>query len=190
MSFISIIATENFITVVTDGQVTKDGKAVENNYKKYKKISNNQFIAFGGAKEICETFIKNLDFLGNEQYDLQTLATNLSNAIKQIPYETYRILFVIGGLNARNQIEFYSFSNIPESQDQYSNPKGDEISYAFLSSPDIDDSHFEKHLIEYLSITGFNTPNKCIKAQKMLNSYVETIDNTVNKTTFELVIRK
>ncbi|EJR61717.1 hypothetical protein IIO_02625 [Bacillus cereus VD115] len=56
MSFVSVIQTEKFLTVVSDGQVTNESdKAItQKDYKKFKKISPNQYIAFAGSKGWCE----------------------------------------------------------------------------------------------------------------------------------------
>jgi hypothetical protein len=190
VSFVSIIAQESFITVVSDGQVTLDGEILESHYKKFKRISKDQFIAYTGSKEICEELIKHLVYLQDKKYNLQLIADELYSVVKEIPFKPLKALLAVGGINDIGNVQFYTFSNIPNAEFLTFQPKNDEISYAFLSSEHVDDEELENDLIQYLSKTGFNTPNKCLKAQKMLNAYVETIDETVNKNTFELAIKK
>lgn len=193
MSFISAIASQDFITVVSDGQVTYEGKVIKEDYKKFRKINNDQFIAYAGAKEICEKFAEHLKFSASQRYDLKLVAEDLFSTIKSItPYERFKTSFIIGGISENNEIEFYTLSNNPlEEKVKSYLSHGDGVSYGFLSNEENEDKiNLENTLISHLSKTGFNTPNKCIRAQKMLNADVEKIDPTVNRRTFELIIRK
>lgn len=99
-------------------------------------------------------------------------------------------MFAVGGIDKEGSIEFYTMNNDPKDEFKSFSPIGDTISYAFLSSSVVNDEIVYNTFIENLRQTGFNTSNKCLKAQKMLNSFVETIDPTVNKRTFELTIKK
>lgn len=188
MSFISVVAMETFITVVTDGQVTRGYEIIDNNFKKYRKISNKQFIAFGGAKEVCESLVNHLEFIGDNNYDLHVLANDLYETVKNIPFGPIKTMFAIGGVNNNGEIEMFTLNNDPKDTLRIFSPKGTDLSYAFLSS-NVDDNVIYEKFVQLLSITGFNTPNKCIKAQKMLNQFVSSIDHTVNRITFELRIK-
>lgn len=191
MSFVSVIAKEDFITVVSDGQVTRNSEAIQNNYKKFTKISNKQFIAYTGIKEFCEGLVSEIKYKGNEIHNLNKIALDLDKKIKVIPYETYTVMFIVGGIGKSGNIEFYTLNNNYSENLRYFNPKNDSLNYGFLHNGSLSSKiNLENKLVEHLRITGFNTPNKCIKAQKLLNKDIAQIDPTVNNVTFDLTIKK
>ena len=191
MSFVSVYAMENFVNVVSDGQVTDPtGKITNKNYKKFVKIGQQQFLAFAGNQGLAEQAVKIVPFK-NEGYPLSVLAQDLHKQVLTIPVDDASILLAVGGLNVKNEIEVISFSNRSD-QKNYFNPKGDEIAYTFLTNTknNISDEISETKLKQFLSETGYNTSSKAFRAQKKLNDFISDNDSTVNKVTFELNIKK
>lgn len=191
MSFVSVIAREDFITVVSDGQVTRDSEVIQNSYKKFTKISNKQFVAYTGIKEICEALVNEIEYKGNELHDLNHIAMELNEKIKVFPYDTLTVMFIVGGIDETGNIEFHTLNNDPSEKLRSFYPVNDDLNYGFLSNGKLEGKiNLTVNLIEHFKTTGFNTPNKCIRAQKLLNSDVEKIDETVNNVTFDLTIKK
>lgn len=196
MSFVSIIQTEKFITVVTDGQVTgNNGRILQKDYKKYRKIAPKQYIAFAGRKDYCERLLEYVPFK-EQGYCLEQAAQEILSIISHVPIEEGKILISIGGLNENSQLVMYKVSNQKEAAIEELKVTGEgNLSYMFLcadadsleSSLGVDLENLIKHL---LNQTGFNTSNKTLRAQKALNNFVEKVDDSVNKITFDLTIKQ
>jgi hypothetical protein len=195
MSFVSIVATKDFVTVVSDGLAInlETGEVIENRYKKFFKISEKQFIAFAGNKGIAD-HIKEIINYKKEGYNLFQLISALYWQItREIPFERARVLVAVGGVNENGEIEFHTFINKPGETINSYRPKNDEITYSFLESKFIDEGKhqiIENKFIEYLSVNGYNTPYKVLRSQVQLNKLVCGMDPSVNNITFELYIRK
>ena len=59
MSFVSIIATKNFICIASDGRVLrKEQEIIDEEYKKFRLPTPKCFVAYTGNKEACELFLK------------------------------------------------------------------------------------------------------------------------------------
>lgn len=57
MSFVSVIATKEYISVMTDGLAQDyEGETVEENYVKYRMINDNKIVAAAGDVEVIEDF--------------------------------------------------------------------------------------------------------------------------------------
>lgn len=193
MSFVSIIAMNKFITVMSDGQVTKTetGEVLQEDYQKFRKISPNQFIAYTGVKEFCEGLANQIPYK-KSAHDLEDI-TNQIASVTQLPeLKAHKIHFGIGGIDSNGDISFYTIQNQSEPAVNFYKPiKDDDINYAFFESGHLSaPEKMETKLIECLKITGYNTPNKCLRAQKLLNDYVADNDSTVNKKTFSITIKK
>lgn len=197
MSFVSVVATKDYINVVGDGLVmhtTETGEMIrqQEDYEKFFKIAENQFIAFTGDKGILD-FIKSTIPFNPNNYDLEEMANMLRTKSREVSFEEAAIMIAVGGLSKDNKkVEFYTISNRGD-QFQYYCPKNDEIAYAFLVSSYIDDEKYkeiDRVFIKYLRLYGYNKSNKVLKSQKDINLIVTKIDPTVNNKTSSLAIRK
>ncbi|MEK3821355.1 hypothetical protein MKY20_19980 [Cytobacillus sp. FSL W8-0315] len=191
MSFVSIISRKNFITVMSDGQVTNhEGQPIQSDFQKFKQISPHQFIAFAGAKEICEQFINQVEYTAGS-YNLNDIANQINQIANEERFNQFRLFFAIGGIELDGDITLYVVEHGGTRDFRVQRPiNEDDINYAFLNSEMIDRVNMNEKLIECLRITGFETPEECLYSQKLLNDFVESIDSTVNNQTFTLIIRK
>jgi hypothetical protein len=197
LSFVSIVSTEKFISVMSDGLVTnispnKDVIRLEEDYQKFIRISPKQFIAFTGSKDIFEQ-IKNETPYKTERYDLKELANIFYKKSRAVPENEGRVMIGVGGIGQDDCIEFYTLTNSQEDLLKSFKPINDEISYAFLESSYIDEKKHSEINIEFIKLlkkNGVNTVNKILRTQKELNMFVEAFDPSVNKRTFELYIKK
>jgi hypothetical protein len=176
---------------MSDGQVTApNGNAIKNDYQKYKLISPKQFIAFAGAKEICEQITNQVEYFEG-MYNLQVLANQINAIINEDRFDQFRLLFALGGIEVDGRITIYVVEHGRERNLRVKKPNNeDDINYAFLNSEQIDLIDMKQLLINFFRSTGFNTPEEGLKTQKLLNKVVEQIDSTVNKQTYSLIIRK
>lgn len=194
MSFVSVIQTEKFITVVSDGQVTNesDKTIIQKDYKKFKKISPNQYIAFAGSRGWCELLLEDLPF--NEKgYNLEQIVLGMKESISKLPFELGKMLLSVGGVNADGKLVAYKLSNHEGSEIESFQASGDDISYTFLYNGSAEDrlgGDLEKVLLDCIREIGYNTPNKAIRIQKKLNNYIADVDDGVNKITFNLTIKQ
>ncbi|MGE7874801.1 hypothetical protein [Bacillus paramycoides] len=194
MSFVSIIQTEKFITVVTDGQVTSatDKTILQKNYKKFKKISPNQYIAFAGSKGWCEILLDLLPFK-EQGYDLEGIVPEIKEFISKVPSELGRFLISIGGANENGQLVIYKLSNHEGTDIERFQATGDDVSFTFLHNGSAEErlgGDLTEVLIQLIREIGYNTPNKTIRVQKRLNDFVANVDDSVNKITFDLTIKQ
>lgn len=190
MSFVSVIAKENFITVMSDGLVYNSitGEELEQGYKKFRKISENQFIAFGGSKDLAEEVIKQIGYQQKER-NLSSLAIPIrEQLIKNIPPNEASCQLVLGGIEGRETI-IYSFNNDIEQDLLIKKPRGGDVEYSFLSYSK-NELDLDKEIKKIYPKYGLSTPTRTLKVQKALNDVVANVDPSVNRITFNLTIRK
>ena len=190
MSFVSIIARKNFVTVVSDGLVVDliTGEEKEQEFKKFEKISRKQFVAFSGNKGLGE---KVVDFLGfeSEERDIFLLAKVIrEKLIKDIDPKDAFCQVVLGGIE-KNSVVLYAFNNHENQKMQPQKPTGDQIGYFFLTSSN-HKLNLDDEISKILETNDLKTPAKSLKCQKELNNIVAKVDSSVNTMTFNLIIKK
>ena len=191
MSFVSIIARENFISVMSDGRVMYGNEIIQEDYQKFIKINDQSFVAFAGSKEICEIFIEEVRTIVNQNSNIINYLHSLVGRFNQLSLNNHglKVMLGIGGINSNQEIEFHTINSIDNQILNFS-PKGEMISYAFLNNTKYDDSVLVNKLIETLGQTGFGVVKEVKKAQKILNDFVAATDQTVNDTTYHVGIEK
>ncbi|MEK4006480.1 hypothetical protein [Paenibacillus sp. FSL H3-0333] len=191
MSFVSIVARENFINVMSDGRVTgSNDEVVDEEYQKY--VSNDKsFIAFAGTLETCEMVVRDIKEIVFDNKDYVGAIYVLLGVFKQIKLEEkgMKVMMALGGVNKIGEIEFYTVDSIKKEAQTYI-PKDDDIAYAFLNNTEHEDVTLKSEFIGILKETGFDTPSKSIQAQRLMNNNVADRDKSVNKKTFRAVIKK
>ncbi|AXC53664.1 hypothetical protein ABEX91_11155 [Bacillus subtilis] len=192
MSLVSIIARENFITVMSDGRVTSDGEIVQEDYKKFIHLNKDMFFAFAGQKEPCE-FIAQWAKEYCKNYGLEKMALSINDFVINNKLDKFKVLAGFGGVDSK-RIKFFTYNSLEKTTEKYI-PEGDKLEnthYAFLHNSNDEDNDFklEEILAYNINKYGFNTPNKCLKAQKDLNDIVASKSFGVNKVTFDLTIKK
>lgn len=192
MSFVSIVVTRNLINVMSDGKVTGiNGESSMNEYKKFKQISQKQFIAFAGDKESSELIVDQVEYTKKNIYNLNDIASQISNVIIT---SKVSVPMAIGGLDIDGLLRVYIVSSPSGKIQKLENNSLDGLSYKFLTSPyivnTIKQNEMENTFVNFLKNTGYNTANECQNAQKRINDFIADLDNSVNKKTFDLTIRK
>ncbi|MFE6135575.1 hypothetical protein [Bacillus sp. NPDC057893] len=187
MSFVSVVVSEKFITVMSDGMqsIEVDGKFIElsSDYKKFKKISEKQFIAFTGSAEIC-TNIANKYKFKYESYNLEEVVLEIQQELLQYPRSETKNQFIVGGIQ-NGKILAYTIKNDGEGPKLVDSENG--IQLVHMAGNHLQNK-VERNLIKtfdkYLKQVNYNS----IIAQTMLNNLVADNDPTVNKNVRHLVI--
>ncbi len=190
MSFVSIIAREDFISIMSDGRVCgPNGIPIQEDYQKFVRVDERFFVAFAGHKEPCELFLRNSGLLSPRTYDVELFSAEIQSKLIAGPSRKHKILLALGGFNHHEEIVFSTFSTIQPKM-QLFRPKGDDISYAFLNNSSVRSAQLEELLIEALKVSGFQTPDQIREGQTQLNSAVSAMDESVNSTVFNAVINR
>ncbi len=185
MSFVSILATENFLTIMSEGRMmSHDKKVTREDYSKIRRIGN-YVLGFGGNLGPCAEFVNTSGLLrpiGN----LDLMAENARARIEA--FREHKVFVVFGGRNGRGEIEFYGLGT-EEMRLLHYKPTGDEISFAFLNMP-FQGYDLNNNFIRFLGMTGYQTPEQTLRAQKMLNDDFAAINPVMNTNTFYEVITR
>lgn len=193
MSFVSILATQRFITVVSDGRVINiaQNKPIREDYQKFQALTNNSFICFAGDLEPCERFVRQLKDENQRLDDFQQLGKYTTSKLACYKDTGTRILIAVGGKNPQGEIEFFKFSTLDPCL-KYFRPKAKDIAYAFLhnSSGQAESLDLDELLITYLKEYGVDTHEKVTLAQKALTRDVASRDVSVNTNCFSHYINK
>ncbi|MTT33294.1 hypothetical protein GMB86_14940 [Terrilactibacillus sp. BCM23-1] len=200
MGFVSVVATKDYLNVLSDGLHTQDQKDGEitilsEDTPHFIKISQSQFFAFTGDKGFFDQIKKELVYQ-DHGYDLIDLVHTYHARISKIPYEKAPIFITIGGLDDKRDMQVFAFSNENHADKSWLHytPKENDLCCTFMeSSQNIDQKSHQKiteKFKSYLGKYGTNTANKASRAQHDLNAYVASIDSTVNKKTFQFTIKK
>lgn len=196
MSFVSVVARKNFITIVSDGQATgSNGTVIKDDYQKFIQIGNNAFLAFAGTQQICEMLTRDsksiFDLYINDFSKLVGFYTTIFNqsGLKEL-YETrgFKAILAFGGKNNNGEIEFYTVHSKDSVFRNYKPILMSDIKYAFLHSGK-SEVNPNDIFTQSLDLSGVNTAEQILTAQKILNYKISLTDSDVNNKTFELVIR-
>lgn len=188
MSFISVLANENILTVMTDGQVTDiEGKSCNDNFPKFKLINDHQLFAESGDYSNAEYLLNEINFQ-NKKFSLE----KVHNTIKEILLLTYNRKgttnsVIIGGIDIDDQMKVYKISVVDgeiKSEGPLI-PKGDGFVIAFLTSSKIKISDDDvENLFKKLLMEFHFDSNKYLDIQKIVNDIVAENDSTVNINVF------
>lgn len=191
MSFVSIVARENYVNIVCDGRVSSGESVIQENYKKFKIIDDRMFIAFGGNLQPCELLLKWISLQNLSNQSLEEIARNIWAVGYSITQKGYKFMVSFGGVekNTSARIEVYSM-DFQSKKPLIFKPRGNDICYSFLNNSELSDKDIEKNFIELMNNTGHDSFEKIKSAQIMLSKKIAETDLSVNTKTFETTIFK
>lgn len=193
MSFVSIVARETFISIMCDGRMTSvDGKALEENVKKFRRLNDKCYIAFAGTYDLCIECAKDVERLFDENNSLEDVIDKIKDKINQTHYDevTHKVMFSLGGLSSEGEVIITKMSNNPEIDFEIFKPRGNDITYIFLHNTDEELVNLDKEFERICKNIKVTTQSKLKKAQKILNDKIADIDNKVNKIEQNLIIKR
>jgi ATP-dependent protease HslVU (ClpYQ) peptidase subunit len=191
MSFVSVIAGVDFLSIMTDGRVTLGETVWQEDYPKYKKINDKIVIGYAGHKEHIELLLNSLNYSVVSEGNLLFCAKSIKQAINEFNFfRDSKMVFILGGINANEQIEFVIVSTNNEDIEQFI-PEHSEAQllscYAFnLKDAVISQHDLNTKLYEFIEVEN----NHLVNAQKRLHEFVADNDFSCNKTIFHEVIKK
>ncbi|MFW5437105.1 hypothetical protein [Paenibacillus apiarius] len=192
MSFVSVVATEHFVTVMSDGRVKnmETGEILEEDYVKFHKSSDGkQFVAYAGNKQLCEILSKKILQYLEDGCEYDNLILILNTTIYDTFKDQFGVMFAFGGINKDKQIEVYAYGNKKQGVLKFK-PENGNLAYTFLFHGKISDGELDEKFDGLIKEIGRDTPSKIIQSQKLLNSYVSEQDDTVNNNTFRMIIKR
>jgi len=199
MSLLSIVISNNFLTICSDGQLTLgEDEVFGNGYKKFLKVNENLVLGFTGNKELSELFIKNL----RENFILYTMTLeelqNLSNVFLSsitgslmADGSEFKTSLIVAGKDNNGNISCVSNMRVRETVETewhtVNKNSVEDIKFIISSPSDITENLNDK-FVDIVKKFHFkqskNTAQQIIKCQKQLNKYVSEKSKQVNNVTF------
>ena len=190
VSFVSVVATEGFVTVMSDGRVSGLDILVEDYQKFVLSTDKNFFIAYAGDRTLCEIVANKILESYNVKMPFDTIKEQMIGCAQRNFDDQTNIMLSFGGVNYNGQIEVIG-CDLKTKECLYYRPVGDKISYLFHSNlPPSMKEEMGDRFVETLRETGTDSPTSIIQAQKLLNNHVSTIDDSVNRKTFRACIKR
>ncbi|WP_121609132.1 hypothetical protein [Mesobacillus foraminis] len=185
MSLVSIIATDKFISLVTDGQVSSGYCSFGEGLPKYRDIiAGESFVAFTGNMKTClnvavaaQSYYKEMQSLKRVA---ETIQHNLSRAIGAGEVEV-----VIGGVED-GICQYHVFLNKRQVVSHYPS-EGECLFYVNEVQSQLNTNQAMGYRLGRLKE---KTLNKIQSVQTDLHKHISTFEPTVNNEQFSLIIEK
>lgn len=189
MSFISVIAKENFITVMSDSG-SNGSEHTPQPEEHMVKVGESEFVATaGGDREARETITKHVSGLLKEGTPYESILVVLQMTLDVFSEKGKSVMTAFGGVNHEGDIEVCTYD--PNSRaERHLKPRGSEIAYFFLAEGAGKYGNLYELLQSYWKESGTETPSAMIQSQKLLNRYVASKDEDVSLSTVKLVLKK
>lgn len=196
MSFVSIIATEQWISAVSDGNLVEFDKEGNWQIKPGKKpsffrISERQFIACTGSSEAWSRIKKEFPFK-KEPYPLdKDMLNHLEDVVRGVPQNQQDVLLVVA--DATNRVTCRMISNQPDTKWTVIEPESGRTGTLFLAGKLIDEKKIRLISEEFnrlLQVHGKDESKQVVLAQRELNKIAATLDPTIGTRIYQLLINK
>lgn len=191
VSFVSIVAGESWVSVMSDGRVTKDGQPTDEARVKFREVVPRRvFVAHAGSLPWTQCA---LDLAAQELAqgtDFTIVAVDMQRFLREVPAE-HPVLVAFGGLDSSGNVHVYAMSNLGAYMELSPN-SAEPIRYAFLyNSNHVVDDHKLSEILQQLYQRHQPIGQEDWKlVQNELNDYVARLDPTVNTTTYHLWLSK
>lgn len=183
MSLLSLIATNTFISFMSDGRVYdhENNEVIDESFKKIFKVNNKVIYAVGGnfnAAKVLEEHIHHFDG-SNARSFAHSLFNELGNG------KVHKELHIfIGGTDEKNQIYYSGFSQNSTALIEIQ-PKPLEIRFACNETGENQNINYFDLFDEIVNQNkNYINIEKAKMIQNQLNNRISTIDKTVNTKTF------
>ncbi|HDR4884568.1 TPA: hypothetical protein QCV70_002787 [Bacillus cereus] len=202
MSFVSVVVTARFISVMSDGRVQHNGEIVQEDYTKFGVLGDGKaFISITGSRSSGERIIELADKFYKEDEPLAGVAFGLQKVLtRDIPYPSHDLLNIGIGGNSEGKIILYTLSNRYTSLEDIKaySPATGYMDFVRFGTEELQDKLNSQNVNLRDKFTGYLSQNTSVnefkvkiqQAQKQVNDFVATLDPSVNTTTFQLLIEK
>ncbi|KGE16642.1 hypothetical protein [Paenibacillus wynnii] len=185
MSLVTIIATEKFLSVVTDGREMRNGEVVGESYPKCKQFSN-VLITYAGVKQPAEIIISLLEKEGIlERGNLAEIAGFVNVLFHTPELSSFTLLFAVGGIDPQGKISFYTIDS-KHKKFTKNMPVNGKTSFAVLGNQEA-----ANNLQKRLRINkGALSLAEAQRIQSELNGQISKRNIGVNNTLFKFSIKR
>ncbi|ALC80454.1 Ntn hydrolase family protein [Bacillus gobiensis] len=189
MSLITVVATKDFISIMSDGRLSDGENPVGEEYKKILKVSDKIIIGATGSHNQSKSLLSISSYwLNQSQGSIEIFANNIRKVIlEDIPKSKFKRIdlhIVICGLNELNEIVFYVFTN----DEKFAIEKvvmHQKVGYLALGKKGTVDK-----LEELINLRGYSSIDTIKEIQQEVNSLITEIDYSVNNNTFHEFISR
>ncbi|MGE6833656.1 hypothetical protein ACQKGA_28290 [Priestia megaterium] len=192
MSLVSIIATQDFISVMTDGRISGGTQAERSeNYPKFQVlVESKSFIAYVGDKEFAESVVEFAKVLASQGKSIKEIACTIQSRLSRgqnLAKHCGKVVeLVIGGFDERVS-QFYVVSN--EKELKPFQPSGE--NYVLYANEVITQQDVESQLALYLKKNqSLITAEVAQVAQEKLLNYISRFEPSVNCIPFKHLLDK
>lgn len=187
MTLISFIATDKFISFMSDGRVNKVNtkESVCENYKKIIKV-NNAILAVGGNHKVSEFLLDNVNKFNTR--NARALAHSMFKELGNGKVKK-EMNILIGGLDENRNIYYSGFShNSTKLTDYY--PMSGLVTRLATESGEVVELSNSGRLDQLIGNLQEVSLTQAKTIQEELNALVSVVDNTVGKKTFHEYVQK
>jgi hypothetical protein len=198
MSFLNLVMTKDFISIISDGQITTDGAITKSHFKKFEVSKNKFVVGITGFELITNNLRKN--FYYQPELTFEQALEFLRNELeiyknKQLHFGKFlQFNAVIAGFTTKNALTGLSVSKAYSFH--IANQKIHEKSYenSAIISLIPDDIQFNPNQILSENLKKFPKESQLFQAQNLQRNMLYKVSEhskTVNTTVFqEIIIRK
>jgi len=188
LSFVSIIATVNYVSVMSDGRITGDDNGIlDEKHQKVLRLNENLIIAYTGRIEGINIFLHGLGEIKKDD-DWTQIASDSYEKLINSPLKRHKMAFVFAGKNQHGEIEFCTFSTFGHPFSTMKSVENNEFCHAILVGPYTRGLDTEDIIRKAITEGKCSRLEQVIELQKQLNDYVATLDSTVNTVKFHGIV--
>lgn len=194
MSLVSLIASEGFISFMSDGRARTDTTVVSEDIKKIKKVNDKVIVGITGSLRALEVIFDAIE--KSDTFDKSNAETLLNSLFNVLVKETNEPLivsthFLVGGLDNNNRIYYGGFSNDSTQLTEVRASIPNQLLFATSGGEYCPFNPQEKlgELIS-LNVSKIKTADDVIMLQMALNQMVAENDDSVNTAIFHEYVQK
>lgn len=186
MTFVSMIATNQFISVVADSMMTSSTGYTDNNYKKFRTVNESSVVAVAGS-------YYNFDgLLSQMESDLRSGATesqlrSIGSRVSGIPYNPFDSKVLVLAAGFENGTGHYITTQNDSGATRLER-LDENVKYAFLSPDDVSEFSIQTQLTMLFSTRIISSIQDVQRIQHSLNDFVAAQSSSVNTQTRDALI--
>lgn len=183
LSLITVVGNKNFISIMSDGRVT--GLFPSENFNKIIECEDFAYVAIWGQKvintDLLRVLTKSMAGLRKSTNPVDLISNIVSEYLKRIDYELKQFMIVWGGRN-NGKLKMCQLRGINSKTESLILDDTELIVLCATNK-----GYANDFLMRELANVS-KKPDSVIECQKRTNSYVASLDGSVNNTIFNKVI--
>ncbi|TGB00397.1 hypothetical protein E4665_01590 [Sporolactobacillus shoreae] len=196
MSFVSIIASPEWASVVSDGQLVDLAKNGERTVLPGMKpsvlrISEQQLLVCTGSASILKIIREKFPFQKGAYVINESSIRIMEELVRSVPFESQDVLVAL--VDASGPVNCRLFSNSPNDSWQTLTPDHKRLASLFLAGRNINEEKIKRISNEFnrlILIYGKETANQVVEAQKDLNRLAGEFDHTVSQRIYRFLLQR